>query len=216
MIAGRFGGVCVVLFLALPVLAADLTVQVVDGRGQGVADAVVMVLPAGTAATSPRSGPVQTKTIDQKNEQFIPYVEVFRPGDLVVFRNSDKTRHHVYSFSSAKSFEFVLPSGESSRPLQLDQVGVVAVGCNIHDQMITYLYVSDAPWMVKSGEDGRTTIANLPPGDYTVRVWHPQLHPAKPEVEQPLRIGAVALQSTFSLSLLPDPRLQAGHEHGRY
>ena len=43
------------------------------------------------------------KIIDQRDETFIPYVEIFRPGDQVVFRNSDRTRHHVYSFAPAKS-----------------------------------------------------------------------------------------------------------------
>ena len=94
--------------------------------------------------------------IDQKNLMFLPYIEVFRPGDAVVFRNSDGTRHHVYSFSPAKAFEFVLAPGQSSPPMTLDQAGViVVVGCNIHDQMASYLVVSDAPWIATTGKDGR-------------------------------------------------------------
>lgn len=81
---------------------------------------------------------------------FMPYIEVFRPGDEVVFRNSDRTRHHVYSFSPNRTFEFVLAPGQSLARMKLDKSGVITVGCNIHDQMATYLYVSDAPWIART------------------------------------------------------------------
>jgi len=90
---------------------------------------------------------------DQKNLMFMPYIEVFRPGDEVVFRNSDRTRHHVYSFSSNRTFEFVLAPGQSSARMKLDKSGVIAGGCNIHDQMATYLYVSDAPWIARTARE---------------------------------------------------------------
>ena len=36
--------------------------------------------------------------------------------------------------------------------------------------MITYLYVSDAPWIAHSGVDGQTIFHDLPAGAYNVRV----------------------------------------------
>src|SRR6478672_13575338 len=133
--------------------AAELAVQVNDAHGQPVGDAVVTVLPREPATTLPRRPAPATRTIDQKDLAFVPYLEVFRPGDVVVFHNSDHTRHHGYSFSPVKAFEFVLAAGESSTPLRLEKPGVVAVGCNIHDQMIAYLYVSGAPWIAHTGGD---------------------------------------------------------------
>ncbi len=161
--------------------AAELKVQVNDDKGHPVGDAVVTVLPQSAAQKIPdRSAPSATRIIDQKDETFIPYIQVFRPGDKVLFRNSDKMRHHVYTFSPLKAFEFVLVPGESSKPLELDQTGVIAVGCNIHDLMITYLYVSDAPWIAQSGKDGRVSFPDVPAGPWVVRVWHPRLRPGKP------------------------------------
>ena len=126
--------------------AAGLVVQINNDKGHPVSDAVVTVLPQDATQKVPdRHAPSSTKIIDQKNEMFDPYIATFRPGDKVLFRNSDEMRHHVYTFSPLKPFEFVLVPGESSKPIELDQTGVIAVGCNIHDQMITYLYVSDAP-----------------------------------------------------------------------
>lgn len=197
--------------------AAGLEVRIVDQHGAPVADAVVTVMSRDAAATAPAHPPT-TRVIDQKNLMFVPYIEVFRPGDSVVFRNSDNTRHHVYSFSPVKAFEFVLTPGQSSAPLPLDRSGVVAVGCNIHDRMIAYLYISDAPWIAHSGPDGKVGFDALPAGAYEVRVWQPRLRPNKPDLAQTATlIGETDPQTlTFTLSLLPDPRTQFDREHTSY
>ncbi|HEY3519985.1 MAG TPA: methylamine utilization protein [Rhodanobacteraceae bacterium] len=204
------------LAFAVPTHAGGLEVRLLDQHGKPVADAVVTLLPKDGAPAPARAETV--KVIDQKNLTFIPYIEIFRPGDSVVFRNSDGTRHHVYSFSPAKAFEFVLAPGESSAPLQLDNTGVIAVGCNIHDQMIAYLYVSGAPWIAHSGANGSVKFRDLPAGAYTVRVWQPRLRPSQPDLAQSVTvIGATPVQTVkFDLSLLPDPRLQFDREHTSY
>jgi plastocyanin len=198
--------------------AAELTVHIADSHGKAVADAVVTIVPRDSAVASPRKTSAETKIVDQKAEAFAPYVETFRPGDNVVFHNSDQTRHHVYSFAPARRFEFVLTSGQSSAPLRLDQVGVVAVGCNIHDRMITYLYVADAPWIARSTANGLAVMGALPTGDFDVRVWHPQLRPGGPDPTQPLHVAEPgdAKELAFSLSLLPDPRAAADRERANY
>jgi plastocyanin len=183
--------------------AGELTVRVEDGRSAAVVDAVVTV--RGEAEAKRATAPA-TKVIDQRGERFLPYVEIFRPGDQVVFRNSDRTRHHVYSFAPAKSFEFVIAPGQSAAPVTLDQVGEIAVGCNIHDPMIAHLYISDATHIAKTGPDGRVVFAQLPEGRYTVEVWHPQLRPGRPEPHQTTTLETQDATLTFSLTLLADPR----------
>lgn len=200
--------------------AAELSVHVVDDHGKPVADAVVTVLQDGTASGQPSKGvhAPTTRFIDQKSLTFIPYIEVFRPGDSVVFRNSDKTRHHVYSFSPIKTFEFMLVPGQSSPPLLLDKNGVIAVGCNIHDQMITYMVVSDAPWIAQSTANGQVAFHDLPAGAYSIHVWQPRLRPGTRDVVQSTALGgANASQSlAFKLSLLPDSRSDMDREHMSY
>lgn len=206
-----------VLLLALsamaPLRAGELVV-VVDGGHGPVADAVVSVRREGGNLAAPQHAP-STKTIDQRDETFIPYVEIFRPGDRVIFRNSDTTRHHVYSFAPAKTFEFVIAPGQSAAPIVLDRVGEIAVGCNIHDQMITHLYISDAPWIARTGVDGRVVFEDMPPGDYSVQVWHPQLRSGS--AQRKLALGDADASIAFTLKLLPDPREAAGdRERSRY
>lgn len=203
---------------ASPAIAADLRVLVTDQRGQPVADAVVAVLlPPG--AKAPASAPPRVHTVNQLALTFVPYLEVLRPGDEVVFRNGDRTRHHVYSFSAAKSFEFMLSPGQSSTPLVLDRVGVIAVGCNIHDSMINYLYVTDAPWIARTGADGVATIGGVPAGGgYRVQAWQPRLRPGRaPSMEENLTLTEGApKQLAFKLALLPDTRRQPDRERARY
>lgn len=198
-----------------PVWAGQLVVRVSDTGGHAVGDAVVTLTPAMPAAAQ-APAPV-TRYVDQRDETFIPYVQVVHPGDRVVFRNSDGTRHHVYSFSEAKAFEFLLRPGESSPPLTLDKTGLVAVGCNIHDHMIAYLVVSAEQAQVTPSQ-GQVVFDHLAPGRYTVTVWHPQLRPgqAPPSTIKTVGEDADAQHADFSLSLIPDPRRFSDREHLDY
>ena len=208
-------GIACLLGLPCIAAAATLDVQVTDQNGQPVPDAVVTVLPP--TAVAPNAHATQ-HIIDQKQLAFMPYVEVLRPGDTVVFRNSDRTRHHVYSFSLAKSFEFVVAPGESAAPMVLDKTGVVAVGCNIHDGMIGYLYITDAPYSARTDAHGRVAFDALPAGRYEVRVWQPRLPPGRPDLrEQSTTLSANEGKTlAFAVTLRPDPRQQFDREHTRY
>ncbi len=205
-----------VFLAATAAVAGELKVSITDQRGKPVGDAVVTVSPKQAKGVAPTARRI--KTINQVALTFVPYIQVFRPGDKVVFHNSDKTRHHVYSFSPVKSFEFILNPGESSSLLELDKTGVVAVGCNIHDPMISYLYVSDAQWTVRASADGTAVVKDLPAGAYTVSVWQPRLRPGQASMARPLVLasGTESKALTFAMSLLPDSRRRVDRKHSGY
>ena len=93
-------------------------------------------------------------------------------GTAVSFPNSDNIRHHVYSFSPAKRFELRLYQARR-RPVVFDKPGVVVLGCNIHDWMLGYVYITDDPFFAVSDDAGRLAL-DLPPGRYTASLWHPR------------------------------------------
>ena len=198
--------------------AAEVTIHLSDGQGRAVNDAVVMLTPDVSPLPASAPEPAVTRFIDQRREAFIPYVQVLRPGDKVVFHNSDTTRHHVYSFATIKTFEFVLRPGESSPELSMDKTGIAAVGCNIHDHMSTYLFVSSVPAIALSRHGGDAVLDHLAPGHYTAHVWHPQLHPGHPEPTLKVVIASDAdvVPLALTLSLLPDPRMSMDREHLDY
>lgn len=168
----------VMLWLAGIVLApvlwaqtTDLQVQVVDQQGAVVADAVIEVLVASVPATLANNQ--LGATVAQKGLAFVPFVSAVPVGTAVDFPNQDKTRHHVYSFSPAKVFELKLYSGKPEQPVTFDKTGVVALGCNIHDYMQAFVYVSASPYLAVTDAQGRATVKALPAGNHQLNVWHP-------------------------------------------
>ena len=195
--------------------AGPLDVAIVDAGGQPVEDAVVSLHSHAGLDTGP--GVARTHVIDQRDLQFEPYVQLFHPGDHVVFRNSDRTRHHVYSFAPGSAFETVVKPGESSAPMTLKSPGVVPVGCNIHDRMISYLVVTDAPFAARSGADGVVRFADVPDGAWSVRVWQPRSKADRQTSEQTMVMPAAAgSRLRFVLTLRPDMRLRHDRETATY
>lgn len=153
--------------------AGELRIKVVDSSGKAVADAVVTLRPQGAAAPRPR--PLAGFRITQKDTQFHPFVSIAPEGTTAVFSNLDPFRHHVYSFSPAKRFELKLFGKLESRSVTFDHAGVVAIGCNIHDSMSAFIYVTDTIWTAKTGTDGIAVFRDTPDRAYIQQVWHPYL-----------------------------------------
>lgn len=152
--------------------AADLTVQVTDERGAGVANAVVTFTPtAGVLAPIRFNWPYQ---VVQQNLQFAPHILIVPVGATVRFPNLDRVRHHVYSFSEGNRFELELFGRDETRSRRFTQAGIAAIGCNIHDQMQAYIVVVDTPHVGRTTSSGAVRIAGAT-GAGTIRVWHPNL-----------------------------------------
>ena len=186
--------------LALPPAAAALTVRVVDTGGHPVADAVVTFRPS-TGARLARGG--GSYTMAQKGMQFHPFVLVVPVGANVSFPNYDSTKHDVYSFSPAKTFELKLFAKDQSRSVHFDKAGVVALGCNIHDQMTAFIVVADSAWTAKTDARGTATFADAPNAAGTVSVWHPYLRAPGNQVEKAIPAGAPG--EVFKIALRPPP-----------
>jgi plastocyanin len=198
-----------------PAHAGRVVIEVVDTSGHPLADAVVSLAPM--PGTTSRTIAPATRYVDQKDETFLPYVTALHPGDSVIFRNSDNTRHHVYSFSDMVKFEYMLGPGESSPALPMKGPGNAAVGCNIHDQMLTYLYVTKDPEMATTDAQGRASIDGVNAGQYRAHAWHPQLGPGVILPIQGVTVSEAApVTVRFNLALLPDPRGAMDREHIGY
>jgi plastocyanin len=166
---GRLMPMLAALLFAGAAHARDVTVIVKDDTGHSVEDAVAMLDAPG------RSPPPAHFTINQKNTMFVPFVLVVPVGSTIEFTNLDPFRHHVYSFSPAKTFELKLFGQGETRSVVFDRPGVVALGCNIHDTMQAFVQVVDTPFAVKTGKDGRAVLHGAPDGVIKLRVWHPHL-----------------------------------------
>lgn len=140
-------------------------VQVITPEGLPLADAVVVVPGAGISA-----GPAQTRVMDQIHRAFVPHVLTLSAGDLVKFPNSDNIRHHVYSFSEPKPFEIRLYADAPKAPVEFPKAGVVVLGCNIHDDMVGYLFIAEPTDLARQTDDaGQVELPLMPT---SLEVWH--------------------------------------------
>jgi len=194
-----------------PAFASAVSVEIAGTNGKPAASAVVEFTPS-DGRTMPATQVPTEAIIDQRNETFLPLVSVIRKGGHVVFTNNDTTKHQVYSFSPIRQFEFEIDQGERSKPVVFDQSGVAAIGCNIHDQMITYVYVAATPWVVLTDAQGHAAL-DLPRGTYQVAVWHPQLAPGHAPAPAALTVGGSPAKLTLAISLLAGDMPGMKHMH---
>jgi plastocyanin len=183
---------------ARPGHPASVEVTVKDARDAAIEDAVVWVMPKAGAAPVRR----RDAAIEQKDKTFVPMVSVVQAGTPVQFPNRDPIRHHVYSFSPAKTFEIKLYAGTPVSPIVFDKPGEVVLGCNIHDHMLAYVLVVETPWFAKTGKDGQARIEGLPAGEYDLHLWHFAL--VAPQPPQAIRLrGDENHVSLFAIPLKP-------------
>ena len=194
------------LCLAAPLGAAPLSVRVVDGSGRPVRDAVVTLYPA-AGVRAPRPG--GHYVVSQKNIQFHPFLTIIPVGADVSFPNFDSTKHHVYSFSPAKRFELKLFARNQSRTVRFDKPGVIALGCNIHDQMSAFIVATDSVWTARTNAQGMAVFADAPGGSGRVTVWHPYLRAPGGAVQQAL--GPAQRSLAFAVRLRPPPMPMMGY-----
>lgn len=196
--------------MANPVFAGTFTVRVTNESGKPVPNAVVTIKPNGEKSPPMRS--TGTYRVEQKNMQFSPFLSVVPVGSSVAFPNLDSVKHHVYSFSAAKKFELKLFARDQSRSVLLDKAGIVAVGCNIHDQMSAYIFVTDTVWTVRTDASGYVTFRDAPKKTSTVAVWHPLLRAPGGSVSKQVALSAANQTENFSVKM----RAAAVRNNGGY
>ncbi len=177
----------------LPAVAGTLAARVVTPDGAPLPAAIVTATPAGQGTRVAKPG---TKAVMvQEGKQFQPFVLPVQVGTLVEFPNRDPFRHQVYSFSPAKTFELKLYGSSVVGMATFDKEGIVPLGCNIHDNMLAYIYVVGTPYFAATAESGDSRLDQLPPGDYTVKVWHPNQKAGQGEV------GTVKVSATGTAAI---------------
>ncbi len=215
----RFGGLLWLPVIALSALfmldaaafAGSLTL--VDSDGKPVMDAVLSLIPqAAQTLPAPKPG-----VINQLDENFVPKVSVVQTGAEILFKNDDRTRHHIYSYSPAKQFETQVLPKTADVKVTFDKPGTIALGCNIHDRMLAYLVVVDTPYFGKSNNDGVVDFQSPPDGTYKAVIWHARLKSPNSELSQEVKLVGGQIQNFApNLSLKPERRGAADAEKGNY
>ena len=201
------GAIVLAVACAIPYgWAAEVKVDITSA-GRAVDDAVVSLHAAAPAVTR-----TATARMEQQHSTFAPGVLPVQVGTTVTFPNRDNIQHHVYSFSQPKQFEIPLYSGNGAAPLRFDKPGIVVVGCNIHDWMIGHIVVLDTPYFAKTPASGSVRL-DVPPGTYTLRVWHARGSGAP--VTRSLTVPATGAAATLQIALEPAKEAARGSDRLR-
>jgi plastocyanin len=148
--------------------------DVVVGKGGALKNVVVRIA-KGLSGTFP--APATEVVMDQHACSYQPHVAVAQAGQVVAVKNSDQTLHNVHTYKGPSTlFNQAQVFGTPPIKKKAPSVGdVVKFKCDVHPWMTGYLVVTDNPYYAITGEDGSFTIADVPPGEYTVEAWHEKL-----------------------------------------
>jgi plastocyanin len=174
-VTGRRALTAFALALLLPPAATRAQSGVIDGTVTGntarIRDVVVYLIP--DAASGAQSVPTLKAEMDQRELAFVPRVVTVTPGSTVVFFNSDRVRHNVFSPPQrGNGFDLgTWPPGES-RSFTFGAEGAYAILCHVHPEMVGYVVVVASRHRAVTDDQGRFRLDGVAPGTYRLRTWH--------------------------------------------
>jgi hypothetical protein len=120
--------------------------------------------------------------IDNVKCEFAPQIQVIRAGKLDVV-NTDPVLHNTHGYYGRRTaFNLALPNKGQRIPVELTRTGEVRVDCDAHGWMEAWIYVVDNPYHATTGADGKFSLADVPPGTYTLVAAHPFTGPVQQSV----------------------------------
>ena len=117
--------------------------------------------------------PSEPVVLDQEGCRYHPHVFGIQAGQDLIIRNSDGILHNIHPMPTVnRAFNLGQPKKMDSTK-KFDKVEVmIRIECDVHDWMLGYAGVLDHPYFSVTGVDGTFSLPNLPPGTYTIEVWH--------------------------------------------
>jgi plastocyanin len=163
--------------------------EVVTGSGGTLKNAFVYVKSGLPDKTWP--APSTPVLLDQKGCMYSPHVVAVMAGQNIEVKNSDQTNHNIHPLPKVNQEwnESQAPGSDPKmRTFAREEMDPpIAVKCNVHPWMRSYIAVMNHPFFAVTGDDGTYTIKGLPPGTYTITVWHEKLAPTG--MDQQITVG---------------------------
>jgi plastocyanin len=149
-------------------------------KDSGVKNAVIWL----TDVPEPKDFKPPTEKLDQQGCVFVPHVLVAPVGATVDVINDDKALHNVRAQAGAdRLFNYAMPIPGQVVPTKLKKEGIFRLSCDVHPWMRGWLLALPTTHFALSGEDGRYSIADLPPGKHKIKIWHERFGERDAEVE---------------------------------
>lgn len=127
----------------------------------------------------------ETFTFDQKKCSFLPRVMLIKPNMPGEVLNSDTIGHNFHTISKGvyNINKKIQPGSKLVvNKNNIRRSGLVRAKCDIHSWMGGAWYVAETPYTVLTDKDGNFTLKDVPPGSYTLKVWHEKLGEAEQKI----------------------------------
>jgi hypothetical protein len=118
--------------------------------------------------------PAMPAALDQQGCMFQPHVLGMQTTQALRVTNSDRTTHNVHPVpKNNREWNETQPPGSAPLTQSFPREEIaIPVKCNIHPWMQSYVAVLNNPYFQVTGQDGKFSLANVPPGNYTLIAWH--------------------------------------------
>jgi len=145
----------------------------VVGADGGLKNAVVSIGPVARGKAFPAGARPE---LDQHGCWFIPHVLVVPAEADIDIVNSDGILHNLHAFpKNNPPFNVAQPKFKKVLTQRFALPDVVRIACDVHPWMNGWIIVAADPYHVATGADGSFLLENVPPGTYTLSVWHETL-----------------------------------------
>ncbi len=139
------------------------------GPDKGVAETIVYL--KGVAKGKPLEKPAQKPEIVNHNCRFEPHVQAFPVGTVVIV-NADPVMHNTHGFLDKQTvFNVALPVKGQRIEKPLNKPGIMRIECDTHGWMQSWVLAAENPYYAVTRKDGTFSIADVPPGSYTLVAW---------------------------------------------
>jgi plastocyanin len=147
----------------------QLAETVVTGAGNSLENVVVYV----SAGAPDDAAPSNAAIFTQKGCRYIPHLLAFQVNQELKITNEDQTVHNVHPQSKRnREWNKSQPPGASPIRESYEQAEFIPVKCNVHPWMHGTFAVMPNSHYAVTAAGGSFSLANLPPGKYTITAWH--------------------------------------------
>jgi hypothetical protein len=146
--------------------------SVVAGKDGGLANVIVYFVGI-TSGKDPKTLP--PAVLQNKECRYHPHVQAMMVGNDLTVTNDDPILHnsHGYAVGDQTVFNRALPTQGMKQPVKIKKSGLMHIKCDAgHTWMNGFIMAVESPYYAVSDADGKFTIADIPPGSYTVKIWH--------------------------------------------
>ena len=118
----------------------------------------------------------QKVELDQKGCQYAPHVVVVPTTGELDILNSDGILHNIHTHSTANpAVNVAQPKFKKVLTQKFTKPEIIKAACDAHGWMSGWIVVTDHPFVAVTDDKGNFAIKDLPPGKYTVEIWHETL-----------------------------------------